>query len=188
MVRLLDQRRESRSSLLVRADDSRQSLSQISGARLGLLPRGSLAGFYLPLWNLHGLRFSSVHYSLSYGELLERLRSGDLDVIAWDASLPSPGQSARAIHEDSNIIPRGALVLSKDLVATDYRPFLRVLDNSGSQLPPSIGYVAGMLPEARGLEGLRKLVSSVEGWSLPLEGQPYSAWGLKQELTPEGVQ
>jgi phosphonate transport system substrate-binding protein len=184
LVRPLGQRRQSRAQLLVRADSERRSLGQLKGARLGLLPRGSLTGFYLPLYNLHGLSLSSVHYALSYSELLEQLRSGKLDVIVWDSALPEPGGDVRVVLEDRNSVPLGALVLSQGLVAADHQPFLRGLDASASQLPPSLGYVAGVLPEAQELQRLRAVVNSVESWDLPLEGRSYAVYGQKQELAP----
>ena len=187
LVRPLGQRRQSRSQLLVRSDSERRSLPQLKGARLGLLPRGSLTGFYLPLYNLHGLTLSSVHYSLSYSELLERLRSGKLDVIVWDSALPEPGGDVRVLFEDQNSVPLGALVISQALVASDHQPFLRTLDDSAPQLPPSLGYAAGVLPQAQELQRLRTVVNSVEGWDLPLEGQSYSVYGHKQQLTPAEV-
>ena len=61
LLRSLGLRQVSWSVLLVRNDSSYQSIKQLGRARLGLLPRGSLSGFYLPLYNLHGLRLASVH-------------------------------------------------------------------------------------------------------------------------------
>lgn len=185
LVRPLGKRGQSRSQLLVLASSTRRTPQQLQGARLGLLPRGSLTGFYLPLYNLHGLSLRSVHYALSYGELLEQLRAGKLDVIAWDAALPDPGADLRVVSEDRNAIPVGALVLSQALVAADHQPFLQVLDQSAPQLPPDLGYVAGVLPEAQRLQRLRAVVNNVESWDLPLEGQPYAVYGRKLQLAPE---
>lgn len=187
LLRPLGQRSQSRSQLLVPSGSNRRTLAQLNGARLGLLPRGSLTGFYLPLYNLHGLRLQSVHYALSYRELLDQLRAGKLDVIAWDASLPDPGKDVRVIVDDPNLIPVGALVLSQPLVAADHQPFLKLLDQSAPQLPPSLGYVAGVLPEAQGLQRLRTVVTNVESWTLPLKGQPYAVYGRKQQLNAEGA-
>jgi phosphonate transport system substrate-binding protein len=185
LLRPLGQRSQSRSQLLVSSGSDRRTLAQLNGARLGLLPRGSLTGFYLPLYNLHGLRLQSVHYALSYRELLDQLRAGGLDVIAWDASLPDPGGDVRVIVDDPNSIPVGALVLSQALVAADHQPFLKLLDQSAAQLPPALGYVAGVLPEAQRLQRLRTVVASVESWTLPLEGRPYGVYGRKQPLNVE---
>lgn len=185
LVRPLGQRGQSRSQLLVRAASPRTTPQQLQGARLGLLPRGSLTGFYLPLYNLHGLSLRSVHYALSYSELLERLRAGELDAIAWDAALPDPGADVRVVSEDRNAIPVGALMLSQALVAADHQPFLQALDQSAAQLPPGLGYVSGVLPEAQRLQRLRAVVNNVESWDLPLEGRPYSVYGRKLQLTPE---
>lgn len=185
LLRPLGRRQNSRSVLLVRSDSKVTSLAQLRGSRLGLLPRGSLTGYYLPLYNLHGLTLASVHYALSYPELLEGLRSGQLDVIAWDAALPAPGPDVRPLHEDVNAIPLGALVLSQQLVAADHQPFLRALDASAAELPVQLGYVAGVLPEPQELRRLRNVVNSVESWDLPLEGQPYAVFGQRQPMAAQ---
>jgi hypothetical protein len=119
--------------------------------------------------------------------LLDQLQAGRLDVIAWDASLPDPGVDVRVIVDDLNLIPVGALVLSQPLVAADHQPFLKLLDQSAAQLPPGLGYVAGVLPEAQRLQRLRTVVTNVESWSLPLKGQPYAVYGRKQQLNAEGA-
>jgi phosphonate transport system substrate-binding protein len=93
----------------------------------------------------------------------------------------------RVLFEDQNTVPLGALVLTQSLVVADHQPFLGVLDDSSSQLPPSLGYAAGVLPEAQELQRLRTVVNSVESWDLPLEGQPYSVYGNKQQLVPGEV-
>ncbi len=61
------------------------------------------------------------------------------------------------------------------------------MDQSAAQLPPSLGYVAGVLPEAQGLQRLRTVVTNVESWTLPLKGQPYAVYGRKQQLNAEGA-
>lgn len=179
LVRPLGRRGQSRTQLLVRVDSPYTSLKHLRGTRLGLLPRGSLTGFYLPLYNLHGLTLASVHYALGYDELLEQLRAGHLDVIPWDAALPDPGPDVRRLYKDTQVIPLGALVLRQSLVAADHQPFLRSLDATVSQLPASLSYVAGALPEPQQLRRLRSVVNSVESWKLPLEGQPYAVFGRK---------
>lgn len=181
LLRPLGRRQDSWSVLLVRRDSSYQSIKQLARARLGVLPRGSLSGFYLPLYNLHGLRLASVHYALSYDELLEQLRNNKLDVIAWDGALPAPGDDMRPIFEDKNRIPLGALVLSSGLVAQNYQPFLKTLDENASQLPTQIGYVAGQLPETKDLFRLRSIVNNVEKWDTPQEGLPYDVYGSKAQ-------
>jgi phosphonate transport system substrate-binding protein len=182
LLRSLGRRQDSWSVLLVQSGSSYQSIKQLGKARLGLLPRGALSGFYLPLYNLHGLRFASVHYALSYEELLEQLRTNKLDVIAWDRALPDPGGDVRPIFEDENRIPLGAFVLSQQLVARNYQPFLKSLDENASLLPPRLGYVSGQLPETKDLYRLRSIVDNVESWDLPQEGLPYDVYGVKKPL------
>jgi len=179
LVRQLGRRSNAKSQMLVRADSGFETRGDLRGRRLGVLPRGSLTGFYLPLFNLYGLRFSEVHYALSYAELLAMLTNGEVDVIAWDGSLPIDSTRLKVLHEDSHVIPLGALALSQSLLQSDHQPFLRQLDENVTQLPSSLGYSSGVIPEPYALQELRAIVTAVEGWMLPQAGQPYIVHGSK---------
>ena len=179
LVRQLGRSSNAKSQMLVRVDSGFETRGDLRGRRLGLLPRGSLTGFYLPLFNLYGLRFSEVHYALSYAELLAMLTNGEVDVIAWDGSLPIDSTRLKVLHEDSHVIPLGALALSQSLLQSDHQPFLRQLDENVTQLPPSLGYASGVIPEPYALQELRAIVTAVEGWTLPQAGQPYIVHGTK---------
>lgn len=179
LVRQLGRRSNAKSQMLVRADSGFETRGDLRGRRLGVLPRGSLTGFYLPLFNLYGLRFSEVHYALSYAELRAMLTNGEVDVIAWDGSLPIDSTRFKVLHEDSHVIPLGALALSQSLLQSDHQPFLRQLDENVTQLPPSLGYASGVIPEPYALQELRAIVTAVEGWTLPKAGQPYIVHGSK---------
>jgi len=176
-VRQLMRRNQSSSALLVSETSPARSLADLNGLRLGLLPRGSLTGFYLPLYNLHGLKFSQVRYANSYDDLLNLLRNGEVDVIAWDAGLADQVDGVRRLSEDSHDIPQGALVLSQSLISDDHKPLLSVLDESAAQMPVTLGYASGVLPAPQTYHSLREIVRHVEGWTLPLEGQPYTVYG-----------
>ena len=184
LVRQLGRRQNSKSQLIVRADSRFKTRADLRGARLGLLPRGSLTGFYLPLFNLYGLTLSQVGYELTYQDLMLGLQNGEFDVIAWDGALPAKGSNIRVIHEDTHAIPLGALVLSQRLLAQDYKPFVQKLDDNVSQLPSSLGYATGVIPDLLILQELRAIVSNVEGWSLPQTGQPYVVYGTKSHSMP----
>lgn len=184
LVRQLGRRSNSKSQLLVREASGLRTRADLRGKRLGLLPRGSLTGFYLPLFNLHGLRFSEVQYALSYADLREMLNDGRVDVIAWDGALPHGSPGLRVLYEDSHLIPLGALALSQPLLQSDHQPFLSQLDQNVTQLPPSLGYASGVIPEPYSLKELRGIVAAVEGWSLPRAGAPYTVYGAKKAASP----
>ena len=185
LVRQLGRRTNSRSQLLVRAGSPLRHRADLAGKRLGLLPRGSLTGFYLPLFNLRGLRLASVQYALSYAELREMLASGRVDVIAWDGAIPLHDPGLRVLHEDARSIPMGALAFSQSLLKADHQPFLSQLDQNVTQLPPSLGYASGVIPSPVAMTELRGIVAAVEGWSLPLAGRPYRVFGARTGLAAD---
>ncbi|WP_259701205.1 MULTISPECIES: PhnD/SsuA/transferrin family substrate-binding protein [Synechococcales] len=178
-VRSLASSRHSRSAILVQQSSRFRGLQDLHQARIGLLPRGSLTGFYLPLYNLHGLNLSRVSYALNHASLLSLLERGEVDAIAWDEALAVPSPVLRRLHLDEHSLPQGALVLSDSLASSDYIPFLRALDANASQMPVGLGYAAGVLPEQQAIQPLRAIVESVESWKLPLDGQPYRVYGAK---------
>jgi phosphonate transport system substrate-binding protein len=145
-----------------------------------LLPRGSLTGFYLPLYNLHGLSLSQVSYALNPADLATMLERGEVDAIAWDEALPLPSAPVRRLHVDSHALPLGALVLSGSLVRSDHTSFLRTLDANAALTPVGLGYASGVLPKQQAIQPLRAIVEDVEGWQLPLDGQPYQVFGRKE--------
>ncbi len=178
-LRPLGLRQSSLSAVLVGEGSRLRHLSDLNGAKVGLLPRGSLGGFYLPLYNMHGLSLGRVSFALDYASLLAMLKRGEVDAIAWDESMPDPGPAVRRLQVDGHAIPLGSLVLSSALAKADYLPFLKTLDDAAAQMPESIGYSASGLPQQQKLQPLKAIVDNVESWSMPLEGQPHRVYGRK---------
>ncbi|MCP9916430.1 phosphate/phosphite/phosphonate ABC transporter substrate-binding protein [Cyanobium sp. ATX 6F1] len=177
-IRTLGTTRESRSSIVVPQQGEIRSRVQLKGARLGLLPRGSLTGFYLPLYNLHGLQLSEVVYALDYSSLLQMLASGRVDAIAWDEARPEPTPPVRRIVTDTHAIPMGSMVVKQELTSGSLAGLLAILDDSARDFPSGLGYVPGTpSPEGQRVQELRAIVTHVESWQLPEEGKPYRVFG-----------
>jgi phosphonate transport system substrate-binding protein len=173
-LRTLGASRQSRSSIVVLDASPIRSLADLGGARLGLLPRGSLTGFYLPLYNLHGLQLGKVVYALDYAALADLLERGEVDAIAWDEARRDPGFPVRRLQTDSHAVPLGAMVVSESLAQGNLNRLLAALDSSARDLPPGLGYVPGGTPGGQGsVPALRAIVTHVESWNLPVEGRPY---------------
>jgi phosphonate transport system substrate-binding protein len=172
-VRTLGTPRRSRSAIVVRADSAIQERRDLEATRLGLLPRGSLTGFYLPLYNLHGVSLAKVVYAPDYAGLLQLLASGEVDAIAWDESRPPPPLPLRRVLVDQRPIPLGALVIRGDLSTPGLAGLLRALDADAASLAPALSYVPGQEPQDTGTAGLRSVIAHVEQWSLPRDGQPH---------------
>ncbi len=172
-VRTLGTPRRSRSAIVVRADSAIRERRQLEATRLGLLPRGSLTGFYLPLYNLHGVSLAKVVYAPDYAGLLKLLASGAVDAIAWDESRPPPPLPLRRVLVDQRPIPLGALVIRGDLSTPGLAGLLRALDADAASLAPALSYVAGQEPQDTGTVGLRAVIAHVEQWSLPRDGHPH---------------
>jgi phosphonate transport system substrate-binding protein len=173
-LRTLGASRRSRSSIVVPASSTIRSVPELNGARVGLLPRGSLTGFYIPLYNLHGLALGKVVYALDYPALVQLLRQGEVDAIAWDEARPDPGFPLRRLVTDSHPVPLGAMVIRQSLSTGRLEGLLASLDSSARDLPPGLAYIPGGTPEEDGsVPALRAIVTHVESWNLPVEGRPY---------------
>jgi phosphonate transport system substrate-binding protein len=173
-IRSIGTSRQSRSSIVVPQSSDIRNVAELKGARIGLLPRGSLTGFYLPIYNMHGLQLAEVVYALDYSGLLRMLSSGRVDAIAWDEARPEPALPLRRIMTDSHAIPLGSMVVREDLTSGNLAGLLVVLDDSARDLPPGLGYVPGAPgPADPSVPELRAIVTHVESWQLPVEGQPY---------------
>ena len=179
-IRPLGRANDARSVVLVRTDSGLEGRGALNNKRIGLLPRGSLTGFYLPLFNLHGLTLNSVSYDLSYPDLMAALLGNEVDAIAWDSAVPFDEEQVRILHRDDHPIPRGAMVMRQSLVARNHQPMLNTLDEAVAQWPSSVGYAPGILPDQKSLQQLRGLIQSVEAWTLPLDGQRYAVFGRKE--------
>lgn len=172
-VRTLGTPRRSRSSIVVRADSAIQERRHLEATRLGLLPRGSLSGFYLPLYNLHGVSLAKVVYAPDYAGLLGLLARREVDAIAWDESRPDPSLPLRRVLVDQRPIPLGAMVIREELSGPGLAGLLRALDADAASMAPALAYVAGQEPQDTGTTGLRAVIANVERWTLPRDGHPH---------------
>ena len=183
-LRSLAAPRQSRSSIAVIAGSPHQQLADLDGARVGLLPRGSLTGFYLPLYNMHGLSLSQVVYALDHAELLKLLEQGKVDAIAWDEARPEPGTPLRRLFVDEHPIPLGAMVMRRAMVKEDPSSFLRSLDAITRELPSALSYVPGELATSGAVPALNAIVGNVESWQLPIHGQPHRVFDPERDRKP----
>lgn len=164
-LRSLGLRNVVRSSILVPEASPITGYADMNGAKLGLLPRGSLVGFYLPLYNLYGVRLSGIVYGLSFTDLAERLAAGSIDAMAWDANQSQRPQGTRVVAVDPHLIPDGSMVMKSTLNGVDYKSMLAVLDANAFQLPTFLGYSSGSFPDPRSYHHFTKIIHDVDSWA-----------------------
>jgi hypothetical protein len=87
-LRSLGQDISARSALLVRNKDNIRSYSELNNKRIGLL-LSDLNGYYLPRFNLHGVKVSYVDTGLSYDDLAEKLKK---NIVIKDKSTIYPAR------------------------------------------------------------------------------------------------
>jgi phosphonate transport system substrate-binding protein len=148
-------------------DSPIKGYADMNGAKLGLLPRGSLVGFYLPLYNLYGVRVSGIAYGVSFIDLAEKLAAGTINAMAWDANQSQRPPGTRVAAVDPHLIPGGAMVMKSTLNSADYKSLLAVLDANAFQLPAFLGYSSGSFPDPRSYHHFTKIIRDVDSWTLP---------------------
>jgi phosphonate transport system substrate-binding protein len=168
-IRTLGLRVGSRSSILVPEGSSIRGYGDLNGARLGLLQKGDLLGYYLPIYNLYGVRLAGIRYGSDFEALARELAAGTIDAMVWDAKQTPMPKGTRLGAVDPHRIPAGALVMRSTLNDSDYRSMLSVLDDNAFQLPTSMGYSSGSIPDRRSYYHVTRIVRDVDSWQEPVE-------------------
>ena len=163
-LRSLGNKADSRSAILVNTKSEIQSYGKLSNKRLGLLPKGSILGYYLPLYNSYGARPAAIIYGESYQDLLSMLKSGKLDAISWDTQIAPRPEGTRIAVLDPHFLPESALVMKTDYIKLDYQTMLGQLDENAFQLPPFLRYAAGSSPRLLTYQHMFKVVREVQRW------------------------
>lgn len=176
-LRSLGQDISARSALLVRNKDNIRSYSELNNKRIGLL-LSDLNGYYLPRFNLHGVKVSYVDTGLSYDDLAEKLKKNDVDAIAWNTHITPLPNETQVGPIDAHLLPAGALLMHSRLNSLDYTKLLKDMDNYSFQLPAFLRYGAGTRPQESSYRELIKIVQTVEKWdkdALPAVGHTKGA-------------
>lgn len=160
-LRILGQDAASRSSILVSKKSSIKDYADLSNKRLGLLP-GSLTGYYLPRYNLHGIHLGEIKYASSNQELLSLLKEEKVDAIAWDTGIKPYPAETRIAAVDNHLLPPGGLFMHSRLNGLDYPTFLKAMDESSFQIPPFLRYGAETKPEIPSYQHFIKIVRHVD--------------------------
>lgn len=160
-----------RSAILVPENSRINGYSGLNNKRIGLLSSG-LIGYYLARYNTYGVNTTGTNYGVNYEDLIEKLKTQQVDAIAWDTQITPlpPGTRLGAI--DPHLLPSGALLMHSRLNSRDYTGLLKDLDENSFQLPAFLRYGAGTKPELASYNHFIRIVQTVDQWDK--KNQPIS--------------
>ena len=147
----LEGRDKTRSVIVVRNDSKFEKREDLARQTIALGQKGSATGYYLPIYNLYGLRFDEVLYADTPQAVLQLLNEGKVAVGAL--SVADYNQYRRnfspnrfkAIHIDNHDVPPGAILIS-DRVSPEQR---ERIESVLAQTPSFIASSAGYLPNEK---------------------------------------
>lgn len=162
-LRSLGKKADSRSAILVNANSPIAGYADLNNKRLGLLPEGSMLGYYLPRYNSYGLR-TAVAFGSSFDDLKGMLKAGKVDAIAWDTQATPRPEGTKIAALDPHLLPEAALVMKSDYNSLDYQTMLNQLDGNAFQLPGFLRYAPGSTPRLIAYHHMHKVVRDVTNW------------------------
>lgn len=143
----LEGRDKTRSAIVVRSDSTFEKREDLAKQSIALGQKGSATGYYLPIYNLFGLRFSEVLYAATPQTVLQLLDEGKVAVGALsvaDYNLHrrnfSPNRF-KAIYIDNHEVPPGAILISDRLEPEQRERIKSVLAETPSFIASSAGYL-----------------------------------------------
>lgn len=164
----LEGRDQTRSVIVTQQDSTAKSRQDLAGETIALGQKGSATGYYLPIFNLYGLKFKQVLFAPTPKNILQLL---DQDQIAAGAlSLEDFNQLKRdykpnqfkILYLDRHNVPPGAILISDRLERNQQEQIRLTLRQTPSFISSSAGYLPNEeLPDYAYLTKVIKRVQEV---------------------------
>lgn len=164
----LEGRDQTRSVIVTQQDSTAKSRQDLAGETIALGQKGSATGYYLPIFNLYGLKFKQVLFAPTPKNILQLL---DQDQIAAGAlSLEDFNQLKRdykpnqfkILYLDRHNVPPGAILISDRLERNQQEQIRLTLRETPSFISSSAGYLPNEeLPDYAYLTKVIKRVQEV---------------------------
>ncbi|MGL6342573.1 MAG: phosphate/phosphite/phosphonate ABC transporter substrate-binding protein [Waterburya sp.] len=139
---------ETRSVIVTQSNSTFKERRDLAGQTIALGQKGSATGYYLPLYNLYGLKFAEVLYAATPEEVLQlidenKAAAGALSVAEYNLYRRNfDPNSFKVIYVDERPVPSGAILIS-DRVELNQQDKIAI---ALSQTPSFIAASAGFLP------------------------------------------
>lgn len=138
---------KSRSVIVAREDSPFEERQDLAGQVIALGQKGSATGYYLPLYNLYGLRFEEILYAPTPQKVLQWLDEGKASAGALSLAEYnfyrrnfSPN-TFKVIHIDQHPVPPGAILVSDRIERNQHAQIIVKLINTPSFISASAGFL-----------------------------------------------
>jgi phosphonate transport system substrate-binding protein len=139
---------ETRSVIVAQSNSTFKERRDLGGQTIALGQKGSATGYYLPLYNLYGLKFAQILYAATPEEVLQlidenKVAVGALSVADYNLYRRNFDPNRfKVIHVDEHPVPSGAILISDRVEFNQQDQMIVAL----SQTPSFIAASAGFLP------------------------------------------
>ncbi|MGL5943316.1 MAG: phosphate/phosphite/phosphonate ABC transporter substrate-binding protein [Waterburya sp.] len=139
---------ETRSVIVTQSNSTFKERGDLAGKTIALGQKGSATGYYLPLYNLYGLKFAQILYAATPEEVLQlidenKVAVGALSVAEYNLYRRDFDPNRfKVIYVDEHPVPSGAILIS-DRVEFNQQDKIAI---ALSQTPSFIAASAGFLP------------------------------------------
>lgn len=140
-----------RSVIVVKKDSPFRERRDLAGQVIALGQKGSATGYYLPLYNLYGLKFADILFAPTPQDILrwldeDKVAAGALSLEDFNRYRRNPNLNQfRIIYIDTHNVPPGAILIG-DRVEKDRQEQIK---QALTETPSFIASSAGFLPNEK---------------------------------------
>ena len=143
----LEGRDKTRSIIIAKQEATFEDRPDLAGETIALGQKGSATGYYLPIFNLYGLKFKQVIYAPTPKNVLQLLDQGKVTVGALslaDYNLLKRDYKAnqfKIVYLDKHDVPSGAILISDRLERNQQEQIRLALVETPSFIAATAGYL-----------------------------------------------
>ena len=143
----LEGRDKTRSIIITKQESTFEDRQDLAGETIALGQKGSATGYYLPIFNLYGLKFKQVIYAPTPKNALQLLDKGKVTVGALslaDYNLLKRDYEAnqfKIVYLDKHDVPSGAILISDRLERNQQEQIRLALVDTPSSIASRAGYL-----------------------------------------------
>lgn len=137
----------SRACLVVRSDSKLRNLKDLQGKTVALLSPGSATGYYIPLYNLHGLTLKEVLFASTPSEVLQLVADKKADVGAVSLEEFNSYRTKlsnvdfRVLFSNKENLPPGAVLIASSVESKNRDLIEKYMREASPTLVQEVGYI-----------------------------------------------
>jgi phosphonate transport system substrate-binding protein len=136
-----------RSILVVRKDSSIHNLKELEGKTVALGQPGSATGYYLPIYNLHGLTLAEIVFAPTPKAVLEavaqkKAAAGAVSMEEFNLYTPQLNPiEFRVLYTDPHNVPPGVVLIGPNVERNQEERIRKIMSEIPSGMAGEVGYI-----------------------------------------------